>query len=187
MKKEQTSILIRSNHALHQRMVATAKRQQKSLNELCCDRLALPSNLESDSLGLLRQVVIAADIAFQSDLLGVVFYGSRARSEGRDDSDWDFLLVMREGVPLSRDLYRRWDHDFPATDHPLEVHFAHIPSSPKGATGFWAEIALDGIVLYEQQFVVSRHLISVRHDIAAGLITRKKSHGQTYWLYKEVV
>ena len=186
MKKEKTSILIRSGHALHQNVMASAKKQQKSLNELCCDRLSVPSSLENEAFALVRKVVAAADAAFSSGLKGVVLYGSRARSEARDDSDWDFLLVVDEALPLNRELYRRWDLDFPLTDHPLEIHFAHIPPSTKVATGFWAEIALDGIILYEKEFIVSRHLIAVRHDIAEGLIIRKKSHGQTYWLYKGV-
>ena len=186
MKRDQTSILIRGGQALHQKMMASAKKQQKSLNELCCDRLSIPSSLENGAFALIRKVVAAADATFAADLVGVVLYGSRARSEARDDSDWDFLLVMDNTLPLNRELYRRWDHDFPSPDHPLEIHFAHIPASTRGATGFWAEIALDGIILYEQAFAVSRHLIAVRHDIAEGLIIRKKSHGQTYWIYKEV-
>ena len=186
MSKKQTSILIRGDSSLHERVLLSARRQQKSLNELCCDRLSVPSSVEGDLFALPRKIVSAADATFQADLVGVVFYGSRARMEERDESDWDFLLVMNSAVALNRELYRRWDDQFSAEGYVVEIHFAQLPPSARVATGFWAEIALDGIILYERDFAVSRHLIVVRHDIAGGLIMSRKSHGQTYWVYKEV-
>jgi len=186
MTKKQTSILVRGDSSLHERVLAAARRHQKSINELCCDRLSVPSSIDGDLYALLRKIVGAADATFPTELVGVVFYGSRARLEARDESDWDFLLVMNNAVALNRDLYRRWDDHFAADRNAVEIHFAQLPPSTRMATGFWAEIALDGIILYERDFAISRHLIAVRHDIANGLIMSRKSHGQTYWVYKEV-
>ena len=58
--------------------------------------------------------------------------------------------------------------------------------SPLWLAGFWAEIALDGTMLYDAEFRVSKHLNQVRREIVAGLITRKVVHGQPYWVHTEV-
>jgi len=66
------------------------------------------------------------------------------------------------------------------------VHFAHVPEKASVATSLWGEIALDGIVLFDHDFRVAKHLNRVRQDIMSGLIIRKVAHGQSYWVHREV-
>ena len=87
---------------------------------------------------------------------------------------------------MNRALYRRWDAYAPPLDERLEVHFAHVPEKASVATSLWGEIALDGIVLFDDDFRVARHLNRVRQDIMSGLIIRKVAHGQSYWVHREV-
>jgi len=47
--------------------------------------------------------------------------------------------------------------------------------------GIWAEVALDGLVLFEQGLRLSTRLVQVRREIAAGRIVRRVAHGQPYW------
>jgi hypothetical protein len=43
-------------------------------------------------------------------------------------------------------------------------------------------VAVDGIVLFDRGFTLSRRLSSLRRDIVAGRIVRREVHGQPYWV-----
>ena len=61
-----------------------------------------------------------------------------------------------------------------------------MPDADGGAGGgFWPEIALDGIVLFERDVAVSRRLVAIRRAIADGRLVRRTAHGQPYWTTKE--
>jgi hypothetical protein len=64
----------------------------------------------------------------------------------------------------------------------VEVHFVHLPGEGSRATGLWAEAAMDGLVLYERGFEVSRRLAAMRHRIVSGRLVRHWSNGQAYWV-----
>jgi len=184
---EQSKILVRTSRRLHRRLLSQSKAKKQSLNDLCLERLSIPNSLEGGSGAIARRILTTADQLFKDSLQGVVFYGSQARKEARKDSDWDFLVVVDEGIKLTRDIYRKWDDDWSHNSDPaIEVHFAQKPKSTALLTGFWCEIALDGIVLFERDFAISMHLIRIRHEIASGVISRHTVHGQSYWIRKEV-
>ncbi|MFW6199572.1 MAG: hypothetical protein ACOC8K_03275, partial [Gemmatimonadota bacterium] len=95
----------------------------------------------------------------------------------------DFLVVVDEGVPLRRELYRQWD-DAPLLwdSHRVEPHFVHLPSRGDELSGLWAEAAVDGVVLFDPGLDVSRRLVEIRQEIAAGRIVREECHGHPYWV-----
>jgi hypothetical protein len=91
-------------------------------------------------------------------------------------------VVVEESVALTRELYRTWDeHPVSWDGRRVEVHFVHLPRPGIVVAGVWAEVALDGVVLFERAFHVSRRLSEVRRDIVEGRIVRKVAHGQPYW------
>lgn len=151
-----------------------------SLNEYCACKLAA-KGVEPAGPG--GAVVARAAAAFGGDLMGVVAYGSWARGEHTPDSDVDVLVVVEPRVPLTPGLYREWD-DEPSfwCGHPVEPHFAQ-PIGPGGPpTGTWVEAAIDGIVLFERGFALSRRLAAIRRRIVAGDIVRRSANGQPYLL-----
>ena len=184
---QDSKILVRTSRTLHRRLLKQAKSKKQSLNDLCVERLSIPSSLEGSSTAIARQVVAIADHLFKDALRAVVFYGSQARKEATTDSDWDFLVVLDDSIKLTRDLYHTWDDYASSTAvRPIETHFVQYPRSTVVFTGFWCEIALDCIVLFEREFCISSHLIRIRHEIADGIMVRQKVHGQSYWIRKEV-
>ncbi|HRC86929.1 MAG TPA: hypothetical protein PK413_15075, partial [Thermoanaerobaculia bacterium] len=66
--------------------------------------------------------------------------------------------------------------------HRVEPHFVQLPASEQLVGGVWAEAAIDGIVLFERAFEVSRRLAQVRREIARGRLRRRQVQGQPYWV-----
>jgi hypothetical protein len=136
---------------------------------------------------LAERVVDRAREVVGVDLVGVVLYGSWARDEAADTSDVDVALVLDRSVSLGPQLYRAWEGSPLQWDgRPIEAQFVRIPAEGGTPSGFWAELALDGIVLFDPRFRVAKQLVRTRRDFAAGRLIRYVSHGQAYWVESEV-
>lgn len=131
-------------------------------------------------------IVEWAERTFGGAVVGLALYGSWTRGAATAESDVDLLVVLDPSQPLRRDLYRRadaadliWDH------HTVQVQIAGLPPAGEIRGGLWPEIALDGIVLVERDFLLSRRLVAIRHAIADGRLVRRTAHGQPYWTTAE--
>lgn len=173
--------ILRIDPRLHSALREAARDAETSLNEYCARKLASPGAwLDSEASGIVER---AASILGKS-LVGVVAFGSWVRGEHDATSDFDVLLIADDDLPISRNLYRRWD-DAPALFWKglgVEPHFAHPLPAGEVPSGLWAEIATEGVVLFERGFRVSRRLAEVRRRIADGDIVRRSVQGQPYWL-----
>jgi len=180
---------------LHARLRELAAKRGQSLNRLCAEtfeRAVFPaggseSRLTAGPGTTLRLLSEECVRVFGRDLLGIVFFGSVARGEAFPDSDLDVLLVMDRGTPIRRDLYTRWEEALSlfaerSFSRDVSPHFSHLPVSPRQAGSLWLEIAIDGIVLWEQEGQVSAALRDLRSHIAEGGVTRRIRHGHPYWV-----
>lgn len=175
--------VLRTPAALHSALRGGAREQGVSLNEYCVRRLSIPqAALPPEATA----VVAWATAAFGDAVAGVIAYGSWARGEATGGSDVDMLIVLDASVPLTRDIYRRCDGTALSWEgHPVQLQIVHAPSSESATGGLWPEIALDGIVLVERGFLLSRRLVAIRRAIADGRLVRRTAHGQPYWTAKE--
>jgi hypothetical protein len=167
--------------------LALKKRAQKdgiSLNAVCTN--AFSSYLGEKGWAAWRQapVPVQSILEFLNDsLLGLLLFGSFARGEQRDDSDIDILVVVRDDTPLTRALYRRWDAGVSKqSEDRYSPHFVHIPPTMQAAGSIWLEAAIDGIVLYDSDFLVERFLGRVRKAIMDGEFERRLAYGLPYWM-----
>lgn len=173
--------VLRLPPGLHAAIREAAREAGLSLNEYCLRRLAAPGpSLVVDPLAPV--VERAADVVGPS-LVGVMAFGSWARGQAADTSDIDLLVVVDPSFELARSVYRRWDEQPPlAVDgRPVESHIVRLPVPPARVTGVWAEVAIDGIVLFERGLRLSSYLAEVRRAIVAGRMARRVVHGQPYW------
>jgi hypothetical protein len=172
--------VLRIDAALHAALRRAADQEGLSLNEYCARKLALPGQrVSGPTSGLVERAATMAGGA----LLGVVAFGSWARGNLVDSSDIDILIVLDESVPIHRRLYEQWDEGpMRWGDHLIEPHFVHLPHEEKNLSGVWAEVAVEGIVLFERELIVSRQLVRIRQQIASGSIVRRVVHGQNYWV-----
>lgn len=172
---------LRIEPELHASLREAARDAGTSLNDFCAHKLASPGGLLGPAAGA---VVDRAGSILGDSLMGVVAFGSWARGDETATSDLDVLLVVGEKVPIARGLYRRWD-DGPALQwdgHEVAPHFVHLPSESEGVSGLWAELALDGLVLFERELAVSRYLADVRRRILRGELSFRVAGGQSYWV-----
>lgn len=177
------TFVLRLDPRLHAVLRHEAVAAGTSLNEWCSRSLAAPG---AAGLSAAAEVVVMIRAGLGADLLGVVAYGSFARGELAAGSDVDLLVVLSEGVKITRSLYRQWDGVVPAWEgREIDLHFVHLPDGDNPVSGTWAEAGVCGIVLYDHDLLVSRRLIDIRSRIAGGELTRRMAQGQPYWIHEE--
>jgi hypothetical protein len=174
--------LLRIDPGLHGALRRAASASGQSLNEYCVRKLAAPvgelSAFASAAAAVTRAAAMAGDA-----LVGVVAFGSWARSELHDASDIDLLVVVDRSLELSRSVYRRWDEKPVVWNgRRVEPHFVTTPERSAPAVGLWAEAAVDGIVLFARDLELQRSLAAIRRDLIEGRVIRKTIHGQPYWV-----
>ena len=173
--------IVRVDPELHALLRDAARTAGTSLNRYCARKLAAPaSTLDGDAVAIVqRGRTILGD-----SLLGVVAFGSWTRGDESPSSDLDILLVADDGVAITRELYRRWEAEPPLSwqGHPVSPHFVHMRPGYDPVSGFWAEVALDGIVVFDPEWVVSRYLVTLRRRISDGEIKRRVVGGHAYWV-----
>ncbi len=181
-RKPSGRFLLRVSPGLHGALRRAAEEAGLSLNDYCARKLAAPGGAVG---GPGAEVVARAADQFAGNLRGVLVFGSWARGEAGDESDVDLLVVVDPEVSLVRSLYRTWDDGAPELTwdgRRLEVHFVHAPAEGDPTSGLWAEAALDGLVLFDPGFELSRRLAGIRRQIATGAVRRRRVHGQPYWV-----
>ena len=172
--------LLRLDPALHGALREAAARAGLSLNEYCARKLSAPGPEPGSPAG---PALERASVVLAGDLIGVVAFGSWARGEARTGSDVDLLMVVGSTRRIVRELYRRWDgRPVEWAGRAVEPHFAHLPAAGSRPSGLWAEVAIDGVVLYDPGLTISRRLVELRRDILAGRVVRRRVQGQAYWV-----
>lgn len=181
LKAPSGRFVLRMDPGLHSALRSSAEAMGVSLNEFCVRRLAMP-NWAAQSGGFIAEATLAAFSAFGESLLGLIAFGSWARGESGPGSDIDLLIVLDDAMRITRQLHAAWDR-LPLRDemNVIEPHPVHLPATSHEFGGIWPEVALDGIVLYERDFRISRLLARIRGQIARGKIVRRTIHGQPYW------
>jgi len=176
--------LLRIDPGLHAGLRRAAAEAGLSLNEYCRRRLAAPAAPAAggEVLQPAAGVVARAAALLGERLVGVAVYGSYARGDAEASSDVDVLIVVDPEVRLTRTLYRRWDEASVYWEgRRIDPHFAALPELSARPSGLWAEVAIEGIVLFERGLALSRALVRIRRDILAGRVVRRVAHGQPYW------
>ncbi len=180
MEKHSGKFVLRVPAKLHAKAARAAACKGISLNQVCTE--AIDRGLQPVPATELIQKI--RDV-WKDDCLGVVLFGSVARGEETEESDVDLLIVLKKSTPLKRELYRIWEREVKLVPGPNEVnpHFVHMPESGLADTGsIWFESAIEGIVLFEKDYLVSRFLSQIRKWILDGKVKHSFASGQRYWI-----
>jgi hypothetical protein len=131
---------------------------------------------------LLSPIVTSLRNALGERLIAIVLFGSRARGEADEASDWDLLLIARDlpvrtlqrHVTLKRALPPGWRGRTALLSRTSEEFESRLPA-------LYLDIAHDGIILYDPTGYVKQKLARIRQlRREAGLVRRERA-GQLIW------
>lgn len=133
----------------------------------------------------LSDVVAALRQGLSDDLVAVALFGSRARGEAGEGSDWD-IFVLAHHLPngilerhqrLKRLLPDVWRGRVAVLAKTPQEFSSHLPP-------LWLDIALDGIVLYDPEGYVTDRLEQLRALIHRRGLIRERTGRNLVWRWE---
>jgi predicted nucleotidyltransferase len=141
--------------------------------------------LSDRRLAPLAEVVTALKRGLGDNLVAVVIFGSRARGEASETSDWDMLIIARH---LPEKVFKRhlWLKSLLPEDWRGKV--AIIAKTPDEFTAslppLFLDIALDGVVLYDPRGYLAEKLTQLRRLIGKHGLRREAVQRDLTWQWQ---
>jgi predicted nucleotidyltransferase len=139
-----------------------------------------------DQEAILFQLVTALQEGLGERLVAVVLYGSRARAQAREASDWDLFIIATD-LPA-----RLWERHIllkrflPAVYRGAVSLLAKTPQEfEERISSLYLDIAQDGKILFDPQGYAHRRLAALQRLMAETGLYRKKSRGGEVWRWQE--
>ena len=133
---------------------------------------------------LLNQAITALREALGDSLIAVVLYGSRAKGEAHDQSDWDLLLIAENlpEKPLARHFFLK--RALPADCRGAISLLAKTPAEFEARVSpLYLDIALDGEILYDSRGYAATRLEKLKNFIAKSGLYRFRSKDGEMWKF----
>jgi hypothetical protein len=139
----------------------------------------------SGESGLMAEVVAALRQGLGDNLLSVVLFGSRARGEVKEESDWDLLVIARDlpARTLERHILLKsmvpvaWRGQMAILSKTSQEFEARLQS-------LFLDIALDGIILYDTDEYMAERLARVRRLMQQRGLRRETVEGDLVWRWE---
>jgi hypothetical protein len=189
VKLNEKKFLARMPLNLYKKIQERSARESCSVNQLIIELLINADNSSHTLIEKIKESALTKE--WKEQLLGVVLFGSGARGEVGAASDIDLLIVLDRAVKIDRTLYRMWDQkfvDFCYNGYPVSIHFSHLPLNIPFNKAFanvgslWKEISIEGVVLWEREYCVSKTLSAIRLALLNAGAKRRTVHGVNYWV-----
>ena len=145
---------------------------------IAVDERAVDRTVAVEALSALRH-------ALGDRLIAVVLFGSQARGEATEYSDWDLLVIAEDlpEKPLDRHLLlRRW---LPAASGGRVSLQAKTPAEfESNVPSLYLDIALDGQVLYDPQGYAAARLARLRRLMQRHGLYRERRPAGDLWRWR---
>jgi uncharacterized protein len=129
-----------------------------------------------------QQVTDALQGSLGGDLIAVVLFGSRARGDAHEESDWD-MLILAERLPqqvLERHLALK--RLLPPECRGAVSLLAKTPEEFEGhLTSWYLDVAVDGKILYDPKGYAAQRLEQVRRIINRAGLRRQRTPAGDVW------
>ena len=133
----------------------------------------------------LAEVITAFRQHLGNDLVAIVLFGSRARNEADEGSDWDVLIIARQ-LPekiLQRHLWLK--AMLPANWRAQVSLLARTPAEfEAGLPALFLDIALDGIILYDTDNYMAKRLTYLKQLIEKQGLRRERVQHELVWRWQ---
>lgn len=127
-------------------------------------------------------IAISLHEGLDGDLVSVVLFGSRARGEANEESDWDVLVValnLPGGIVERAALLKRM---LPESFRGEVGLLAKTPEEfTAGAPELYLDIAVDGVILHDTESFMARRLGFLRAGIRAKGLRRERDGRDLIW------
>jgi predicted nucleotidyltransferase len=136
--------------------------------------------------GTASQAVWTLQETLGKRLVAVVLFGSRARGDAQETSDWD-LLVIAEDLPqrvlerqllLGQIVFKKCDGAISILAKTPQEFEASVPS-------LYLDIALDGQILYDPRGYAAEKLATVRRLIERLGLCRESTEAGDLWRWEK--
>ncbi len=115
------------------------------------------------------------------NLICIILFGSRARGEASEGSDYD-LFIISKNLPTSQ-IERSRFISIPLYKNNLEG-LSILAKSPeeflKDISPLYLDLSIDGIVLYDKDFIISK-IKKLKEIIKSAGLQRIKDNGEYHW------
>ena len=147
---------------------------------------AMEATVENEDIARQMAAVLAAlKQGLGDDLVAIVLFGSRARGEADEASDWDLLLIARDlpHKPFQRHLHLK--QMLPADWRGRVAILAKTPEEFESyLTSLFLDIALDGIILHDPEGYMADRLARLRRLIQEQGLQRTRVNGDLIWRWR---
>ncbi len=135
------------------------------------------------AINVAQTVSIALQKRLGENLVSIVLYGSRARGDAHENSDWDFLVIAHE---LPKDAFDR--HISLKGLLPTEVRgiasvLARTPNEFETAfSALYLDIAADGKILFDHNYYIKNKLKAIQELTRDSGFIRQRGKAGDLWL-----
>ncbi len=134
---------------------------------------------------LLAEVVAALKQGLGDSLVSVVLFGSRARGEADEASDWDLLVIARYLPDKVMDRHLLLKQMLPVTWRGGIATLAKTPQEFEARLpGLYLDIALDGLVLYDTGEYITERLARLRRLVQKQGLHRESTERDLIWRWQ---
>lgn len=140
------------------------------------------SKVPAGGTGLPEETVSKLREGLGEDLVAVVLFGSRAREEAHEGSDWDVLVVARRLPKRTLERAIRLKQMLPACYRGEVSLLAKTPEEfMAGLPDLYLDIAMDGVILYDTNGYMATRLQALRELIRRKGLRREKEGRDLLW------
>jgi predicted nucleotidyltransferase len=133
----------------------------------------------------LSAVVAALRQGLSDNLVAVVLFGSRARGEATEVSDWDLLVIARHLLPSLFQRHLQLKMLLPVEWRARISLLARTPEEfDDRLSSLMLDIALDGVVLHDPQGYAAQQLAALRKLIERKGLRREQKGKDFIWIWE---
>lgn len=134
----------------------------------------------------IQEVVTALRQTLGRRLLAVILFGSRARGEATETSDWDLLVIARELPTQTLARHILLKNALPVQWRAQVAILAKTPEEFDATlSSLYLDIALDGTLLYDPEGYAGMRLSRLRQLLAARGLRREANRRDLVWHWQK--